>query len=1111
MSRLESVKKAGYYPTPAGVTGLIMGHLQAPEGDFRWLDPCCGKGMALQDLALALGGQTCGIELDAERAQAAQGRLDQVRQGDYAAQRLPKGKQAGISALFLNPPYDHDDRAGGRLELAFLRGTQEWLLAGGLLIYIIPQPRITPHIAARLATHFERVRLYRFPGDAYEAFRQVVIFGVKRVSPQRDDGTALAIAQAKGNRLPELPPETEEPYPIPPQPEAAFYFRSAEVDPKDALAEAYQAGVWQGRSWADALAPPERTQSVRPLMPLRRGHIAMALAAGLLDNMSIGQVGGQRYLVKGRLRKVQQDISTDHDREIEIIRQMDRFSTSITVLDVGDGSLTTLSQEGQLRAWLTEWQADLAARIVEAFEPLHDMTYRGLSGIEGVLDSHSRYRRLPGRSRTGLFEAQRQVVAALARRFLNGASFAILQATMGTGKTSISLSLADVLHKLLSPGKRFPVIVVCPPHLVDKWPREIAQVVPLARGVVLHRCRDVDAYFREYDRLDPRSLYVAVVSSEMLKLGSGWTAGVVRQRGRHLVVDSREDGTEERRRVDTFACPRCGGTQYRRDEAGQPTYPVIEEAYFSAHKRRCANPVRRWQAGSEEGDQVGRWVTAVCGEPLYQSWRGQWVKPERDGFGHVLPLPPVRYPIAEYIRRRHRDRFELAIVDEVHEMKGQSTDRGYAFASLAAACRRSVCLTGTLFGGMATSLFYLLHRLDGRVRAEFGWQEGQRFASLYGVLERLVKRSGDDREEDEYGVYSGKRRRFTRVMERPGISPALVPRLLDSTVFLTLEDLGFDLPSYREQPVVLDMVRGDGRGADQAEVYEQLSQDLLAAAQEDWRLMAEYLQTTLAWPNAPWREERTSVGTIPALDADRRYPKEAWLIETCLAERSRGRRVLLFVRQTGRRDIQPRLKALLEEVGLRAVVLGSNTSPHRREAWLKRRVKQGLDVLMCNPRLVQTGLDLVDFATSIFYEIEYSVYLVQQASRRTWRLGQTQPVEIYFPIYAGTMEHRAVAHVGRKVAAAQLLYGDDIAGALVQEAGADYGFLESLAHEVIENAALPDLGEIFVDKGRQHEGAGWLTGRGEPGLAQEVGQAVDMVMRTLEARPSMRGEQLPLF
>jgi len=228
--------------------------------------------------------------------------------------------------------------------------TQEWLMAGGVLIYLIPQNRVTPHVAARLATHFEQVRLYRFPGKTYENFRQVVIFAVKRRAPQRDDGAALAIAQAKGARLPELPAKSADPYQIPSIPETRFYFRSAEVNPKEALAEAYERGVWNGRAWTDALTPPDTAQAVKPLMPLRRGHIAMALAAGLLNNMSIARAGLGRFLVKGRLRKVQEDISSEQDREDGVKRQLDKFRTSITVLDLEDGAVTTLDDESELPA-----------------------------------------------------------------------------------------------------------------------------------------------------------------------------------------------------------------------------------------------------------------------------------------------------------------------------------------------------------------------------------------------------------------------------------------------------------------------------------------------------------------------------------------------------------------------------------------------------------------------------------------------------------------------------------------------------------------------------------------------------------------------------------------
>ena len=45
-------------------------------------------------------------------------------------------------------------------------------------------------------------------------------------------------------------------------------------------------------------------------------------------------------------------------------------------------------------------------------------------------------------------------------------------------------------------------------------------------------------------------------------------------------------------------------------------------------------------------------------------------------------------------------------------------------------------------------------------------------------------------------------------------------------------------------------------------------------------------------------------------------------------------------------------------------------------------VKEGMDVMVCHPRLVQTGLDLVDFPTIVWFEKDYSVYTMRQASRR---------------------------------------------------------------------------------------------------------------------------------
>ena len=58
------------------------------------------------------------------------------------------------------------------------------------------------------------------------------------------------------------------------------------------------------------------------------------------------------------------------------------------------------------------------------------------------------------------------------------------------------------------------------------------------------------------------------------------------------------------------------------------------------------------------------------------------------------------------------------------------------------------------------------------------------------------------------------------------------------------------------------------------------------------------------------------VAEAPALSDTVIYPKEQRLLEIAKDEKRRGRRLLVFVQGTDRRDITGRLKELLERAGL---------------------------------------------------------------------------------------------------------------------------------------------------------------------------------------------------
>ena len=117
------------------------------------------------------------------------------------------------------------------------------------------------------------------------------------------------------------------------------------------------------------------------------------------------------------------------------------------------------------------------------------------------------------------------------------------------------------------------------------------------------------------------------------------------------------------------------------------------------------------------------------------------------------------------------------------------------------------------------------------------------------------------------------------------------------------------------------------------------------------------------------------------MSEEKLYPKEKALVDLVAAERLEGRRVLVYVTHTGTRDITGRMDDILTRHGFRVAVMKADAvAPNRREKWVADKVKEGIDVLICHPRLVQTGLDLIDFPTICWDETEFSVFQSTQQS-----------------------------------------------------------------------------------------------------------------------------------
>lgn len=488
----------------------------------------------------------------------------------------------------------------------------------------------------------------------------------------------------------------------------------------------------------------------------------------------------------------------------------------------------------------------------------------------------------------------------------------------------------------------------------------------------------------------------------------------------------------------------------------------------------CENPIRTWIAKPTEGRPLaGEWVTKIedgadiCGEPLWQArsrllGTPPFLSPEERVSGVVGKMWSVgqrNIAISRFITKdsEMRDFWKSAtlMVDEAHEYKAEDSAQGIEIGRLCRLFRRSVGMTGTICGGKASSIFFLLWRFLPQVRKEFAINELSRFIDRYGIWEKTVvikKNDDDDSEENEIlenGAISD-RRSYNREKprEKPGIGSSVLLLMLPNTVFLKLADVSKNLPPYTEH-VKLFPLDTENQAAynigslsshlnNHSGQYHNLDTTLREAASEalvfgSQRLLGALVQSLLAYPDMPYAGETVYdpldgcvVASAMALSKDKIYPKEQALIDLYRQESAKGRKVLLFVTNTQKRDITPRLKWVLEKhTRAKVSVLKSGTvDASKREEWVQQRLKEGYDMLEVHPRCVQTGLDLYEFVTIVFYQIEYSTQVVLQAKRRSWRLGQPNPVDVYFFGYKGTAQEQALRLMAKKARAALSLEGD---------------------------------------------------------------------------------------
>ena len=695
-----------------------------------------------------------------------------------------------------------------------------------------------------------------------------------------------------------------------------------------------------------------------------------------------------------------------------------------------------------LNAFLKDHHEEIRQLLIENYNPTYD--------------PRSDTRILPPLRRRPL-GAQELVIRATADR-LDGPGYACIVGEMGVGKTYIAIAAAAAARNLRR------IIVLVPPHLTHKWKREVEMTLPSKQvhaEVVtsLSQLQRLAARFGPQGR-DRRTLF-AVVSHWQAKTSHFWRP-----------VRSTNNPTGSLRRLTLPVCPDCGTRVTDEDLINRLN------AAKPKHKLRCP-AIRTNGRGDQRICDGALWTSdnrnPMTLEQLHPPSERNARPPTRNRLTRPNPGLDRRVALADYIGKHMKNFFDLTIADEMHQFKAKGSARGISAGNIAAATKKALTLTGTLMGGQATTIFYLLYRFSPAFRRTFRYNDTTLWRNRYGFTETVQTWQDEDKSDGGTGAQSKRRDIKTTINELPGITPNSLFHIIGHTAFLKLSDVSKDLPPYREHVSIIPMSETEDPAAElsQSSAYSLLQARLLTRLQAllnagSKRLLSTYLQSLLAYPDSCTLGETplepgslTPIVTIPPLTPDLLYPKERKLLDLVERETAAGRKSLLYVTHVGRRDITARLHQLLVSAGHRTLIMRSgNPDTDHREAWILRNAAH-CDVMITHPALVETGLDLIAFPTIIWYEPDYSVFTVRQASRRSWRIGQPEPVDVHHLVYADCMQAQALKHIALKAQTSLAIEGELPQHGLTEYGSGGHDITMQLAKQLL--GQLPDDGVSVLD------------------------------------------------
>ena len=701
---------------------------------------------------------------------------------------------------------DPDSTEAFQRDFRHVKAAGRYLAVGGVLVFQTERTRVLGYATwiTALVKEYANLQAYAGGGD------EVIFIGVRRPAVVKLDRAArdqIITAIRSGA----LPPHSHAPrFRLPKATSSKVFFRSRKFNPE--TVDGFVRSVPWGRGKLIRELKGWQRPVIRPAFRLRARHLSYVVASGVLGTIEVtSPFSGDACIIRGVMRREEIASKSPEDNEEMLTSTV---KASIIVFNTTRRHLQVIDPDDarQIKSFLDEWAEVLIERVEDeypvVYDPIEAPYYETFHPyLIRMIDRPLRDGtvNLTSNEKPSLTIPQRHVVATALRCLLGrwaltgnrgdpkdtGAKSFFLQGKPGVGKSIMAARVIEGITLEFAHRKELKVsqagwpvsVIVTVPGVINEMVAEIKKASRLLEPRIVSSVSDLLSALA-HARTNPRPLVLVIPRS---MLSQSQTLQPAYRPGHPRYHDLAEE-------YPVMLCPTC------MDVVSVETAPGAAERTpmkYLAPEDLLKHPRKVKTRGKK---------CPSCDEPLYQEVRKTSWACQHCGHELVLdnlqrcpacrkkvkPRPSNPYQLGAVVKSAFRKagiKPLVCVVDEAHQDKAEDSARGQAMAWFADLFEKTLAVSGTLYGGKHSTIFHLLYRLIPSFRQQWGVDDAAAFVHRYASWAK-------------YWVDE----RFDRVVELPGISPLVMAGiLLNHTIFLTLQDAGFQLPKRKDVPMFVEM------------------------------------------------------------------------------------------------------------------------------------------------------------------------------------------------------------------------------------------------------------------------------------------------------------------